>query len=113
MEFQVVRTEDKVRGKLYYIDVSGKEIDLMMTWHALDRMKVWNLNINQILISLLEPEEVIVGHHGRYIAHRRYGKHVLRAVYEHIGLPTVITVYFPSAERYFRGGGKYADKILT
>lgn len=55
MEFQIVKTEDKVRGRLYYVNVAGKEIDLMMTWHAL----------------------------------------------------------LPSAERYFRGGGKYADKILS
>jgi len=113
VEFQIVETEDKARGKLYHIDVSGRKIGLMMTWHALQRTKVWNLDINQVLLVLLEPEEVIVGHHKRYIAHRRYGRHVLRAVYEHIGLPIVITVYFPNAERYFRGGGRYADKILT
>ena len=112
MKIQIVRTEDKVRGKLYHIDVSGKEIGLMMTWHALERMKVWNLDINQVLLALFEPEEVIAGHHGRYIAHNRHGKHVLRAVYEHTDLPVVITVYFPIAERYFTGGGKYADKIL-
>ena len=113
MEFQIVETEDKARGKLYYISVSGRRIDLMITWHALDRMKIWDLNINQVLLALLDPEEVVVGHHRRYIAHRRYGEHVLRAVYEHTDLPTVITVYFPSAKRYFRGGEEYADKILS
>jgi len=113
MEFQIVKTEDKVRGRSYYVNVAGKEIDLMMTWHALERMKIWNLDISQVLLTLLDPEEVMIGHHRRYIAHRRYGEHVLRAVYEHIDLPIVITVYLPSAERYFRGGGKYADKILS
>ena len=112
MKFQVVYIQDQARGKLYRINVSGKEIALMMTWHALERMKVWNLDISRVLLALLDPEEVITGHHGRYIAHKRYGKHVLRAIYEHVDLPTVITVYFPGTERYFAGGGKYADKIL-
>lgn len=47
MEFQIVETEDKARGKLYHIDVSGRKIDLMMAWHALERVKVWNLDINK------------------------------------------------------------------
>jgi len=67
VKFQVVYTQDQARGKLYRINVSGKEIDLMMTWHALERMKVWNLDISRVLLALLDPEEVIVGHHGRYI----------------------------------------------
>jgi len=47
VEFQIVETEDKARGKLYHIDVSGRKIDLMMAWHALERVKVWNLDINK------------------------------------------------------------------
>lgn len=36
-----------------------------------------------------------------------------RAVYEYEGeLPVLVTVYFPLTERYFRGGGTHADKIL-
>ena len=33
--------------------------------------------------TLLLPEEVIIGHRNRYIAHRRYGNHLVRAVYEY------------------------------
>ena len=41
------------------------------------------------------------------------GDHVLRAVYEyHDDYPTVITVYFPYAGRYYQGGSKYEDNIL-
>jgi hypothetical protein len=63
--------------------------------------------------SLLLPEEVIIGHRNRYIAHRRYDGHLVRAVYEYEGeLPVLLTVYFPYANRYFQGGGAYEDKIL-
>ena len=113
MELQIVKTEDKVRGKLYDVNIEGKRIELLMTWHALDRMKIWKLDINQVLSALLHPEEVVTGHHRRYIAHKRYGEHILRVVYESKDSPVVITVYFPSTKRYFAGGGTYADKILS
>lgn len=112
MEFQIGKTEDKVKGRLYQVNFKGKKIQLVITWHALDRIKIWGLDINQVLSALLNPEEVVTGHHGRYIAHKRYGEHILRAVYEHKELPVVITVYFPSTKRYFMGGETYADKIL-
>ena len=63
--------------------------------------------------TLLIPEEVIVGHQDRYIAHRRYGDHLVRAVYEYeIELPVLVTLYFPYSGRYFRGGNVYEDKIF-
>ena len=50
----------------------------------------------------------------RYIAHKRHGEHIIRAVYEYNGeMPVVITVYFPYAERYYKGGETYADKIFS
>jgi hypothetical protein len=64
--------------------------------------------------TLLFPEEVVAGHRSRFIAHRRYDGHVLRVVYEYeADIPLVVTVYFPYARRYFRGGGSYADQILS
>ncbi len=39
---------------------------------------------------------------------------VVRAVYEYEGrMPVVITVYCPSAKRYFQGGKTYEDLILS
>lgn len=64
-------------------------------------------------LPLLLPEEVIIGHRNRYIAHRRYVGHLVRAVYEYEGeLPVLLTVYSPYADRYFKGGGVYEDKIF-
>ncbi len=66
-----------------------------------------------VVETLLLPEEVIVGHGNRYIAHRRYDNHLVRVVYEYEeGVAIVLTVYFPYINRYFRGGGVYEDKIL-
>ena len=63
--------------------------------------------------TLLEPEEVLKGHYNRFIAHKCYGEHVLRAVYEYDELiPTLVTVYFPYKERYFKGGGQFENQIL-
>jgi len=49
----------------------------------------------------------------RYIAHKRYDGHLVRAVYEYEdGIPVLLTVYFPYVDRYFKGGGIYEDKIF-
>jgi hypothetical protein len=66
-----------------------------------------------VVETLLSPEEVLIGHRGRFIAHRGYGDHVVRAVFEYQNrLPVLITVYFPYKDRYFKGGGIFEDKIL-
>jgi len=63
--------------------------------------------------EVINPEEVVTGHFNRYIAHKRNNGHVVRAVYEYNErIPVIVTVYNPSADRYFEGGGKFADKIL-
>jgi hypothetical protein len=62
----------------------------------------------------LDPEEVLRGHRGRFIAHRRAREHVVRVIYEYDGvLPVTITVYHPVAQRYFKGGETYEDRILA
>ncbi len=77
-------------------------------------MALWGLFEGKVLETLLYPEEVLTGHYGRYVAHKRSGKHVIRAVYEYQGkIPVLITVYRPLAIRYFEGGGRHEDKILT
>ena len=63
--------------------------------------------------TLLDPEEVLVGHNNRFIAHRCFGQHVLRAVYEYDdSVSVLITVYYPYKDRYFQGGGSFEDQIL-
>jgi hypothetical protein len=66
-----------------------------------------------VIETLAVPEEVMTGHRGRWFAHKRYGDHLIRAVYEyHESVPVLVTVYFPYANRYFEGGSLYEDKIF-
>ncbi len=113
MEAEIINREFHVKGVLYNIKVKGTSIRILCLSHAIERIKKWGITEEMVVEALVYPEEVIVGHRGRYIAHRRYNKHLIRAVYEYEGeLPSVITVYFPYSDRYFKGGGIYEDKIL-
>jgi len=79
----------------------------------MDRMTKWKLTPEIVVETLLAPEEVLVGHHKRFIAHRRYGGHIVRGIYEYDNLiPSLVTVYFPYEGRYYQGGGHFEDKIL-
>lgn len=113
MKIKIVGTEDKAKGRLYKIEVAAKTVELLLTWHSLDRIAIWDLNPEQVLETLLFPEEVVTGHNNRFIAHKRYNAHIIRAVYEYeLNLPVLVTVYYPTAKRYFKGGRNFADKVL-
>lgn len=112
-EVKITRVEDAERGRIYYVVAQNKELKIMITRHAQERLNRWSIDINKLFEALLYPEEVLTGHYGGFIAHKRYGTHIVRAVYEYDNdLPVVVTVYYPLATRYFKGGGTYADKIL-
>jgi hypothetical protein len=114
MKVQVKAIREHQRGKIYDVTANGKKVSILITFHALERISRWRLTDRKVLQALLFPEEVVRGHRIRYIAHRRSRGHVLRAVYEYErNMPVVITVYYPAAERYFKGGGVYEDKILS
>lgn len=113
MRFQILGTEEKTNGRLYKIEADDLGLQLLLTWYSLDRITVWGLNVEQVLEALLYPEEVVISHFNRFIAHKRHKGHIVRAVYEYdMNLPVFVTVYYPAVDRYFEGGGKFADKIL-
>ncbi len=114
MEFTIIETSVHNRGKFYTLETTEKRISILFLHHALERMIKWCLTEEMVIETLLFPEEVIIGHRGKYIAHRRYdGNHLIRAVYEYDGeMPVLVTVYFPYSERYFKGGKIFEDKIL-
>ncbi len=114
MSFKIKETKEKSNGRLYIVEAEGSKLHLLFTLHSIDRIIFWNLSVEQVLEALLYPDEVIIGHFNRYIAHKRHNGHVVRAVYEYKeNMPVIVTVYKPSADRYFEGGGKFADKILS
>lgn len=101
------------KGVLCTLEKDGKHVQILFLNHSIERISKWNLSIEMVAETLLEPEEVLIGHHGRFIAHKCYGRHMVRAVYEYQNLiPSLVTVYFPHKDRYFEGGDRFEDKIL-
>jgi hypothetical protein len=113
MEFSLLTVQPHERGSIYKIFAKEKTVSILLTFHALERIITWRLTEQAILKTLLFPEEILRGHRDRFIAHRRAGRHIVRAVYEYEGdTPVVVTVYHPLAKRYFQGGGIYENRIL-
>lgn len=113
MTIEIIDRQRHNRGEIYTLRCKENIIKILFLFHAVERIRRWNLKEKMVLETLIIPEEVIVGHRNRYIAHRRYGDHLVRAVYEYEeALPILLTVYFPYADRYFRGGSIYENKIL-
>jgi hypothetical protein len=111
--FKLVGVTELADGVLFDIQAGVTTLQVKFTNHASERIKRWDLTREMVLETLLFPEEVLRGHRGRFIAHRRYGKHLVRAIYEYDQqLPSVVTAYFPYSERYFQGGSKYEGKIF-
>ena len=114
MTMRIVATIAHTRGQLYQVIAAEKTVSILLTFHALERIVQWRLMVEGVLQTLLFPEEVLRGHRGRFIAHRRSHTHVVRVIYEYEDrLPVVITVYYPSAQRYFQGNGIYEDHLLS
>jgi len=113
MKFSLLSGQPHERGSIYRILAKERTVSILLTFHTLERITTWCLTEHAVLRTLLFPEEVLRGHRGRFIAHRRAGRHIVRAVYEYKGdMPVVITVYHPLAKSYFQGGGTYEDRIL-
>lgn len=114
MRLSIVAIRHHPRGRIYEATANGKTVSILFTFHALNRIVRWRLTDRKVLQALLVPEEVLLGHRGRFIAHRRSGSHVIRAVYQYEGdMPVLITVYYPFAERYFQGGRTHEDHICS
>ena len=110
---EIITSRREEKGRIYTFRCRDVEIEIFFLNHSIERAKKWRLSIQQIAECLLLPDEVVIGHFDRYIAHKVVGKHVIRVVYEYVEtLPALVTVYFPHADRYFQGGLTYEDKIL-
>ncbi|GLI53489.1 DUF4258 domain-containing protein [Thermodesulfovibrio yellowstonii] len=113
MKIEIIEKTPLSKGTIYKLKIDYKIIEIFFLSHAIERINKWQINEEMVIETLLFPEEVLIGHRGRYIAHKRFGNHVVRAIYEYDEkLPVLITVYFPYIDRYFKGGDIYEDKIL-
>ena len=110
---EILSEESHPRGRIYRISTGNAECTVLITHHAIERTHRWGLEVGDVIRALMEPKEVITGHHGRFIAHYPTDGHLIRVVYEYNeGIAVVITVYRPRKERYYRGGGIYEDRVL-
>jgi hypothetical protein len=113
MQLEIIDRLAHDRGVIYKIKLYETNKEILFLFHAIERIKKWGITEEMVAETLLLPEEVIVGHRNRYIAQRRYGNHLVRAVYEYEEeVPVLVTVYFPYQARYFKGGSTYEDKIF-
>ena len=51
---------------LFTFDKKGKQVQILFLTHAIDRMAKWKLTPEMVGETLLEPEEVLIGHHNRF-----------------------------------------------
>jgi hypothetical protein len=108
-----MKIEEHGRGKTFAFSIGNEQRKILYFFYAMERIKKWRLTPEMIAETMLLPEETFIGHRKRYIAHKRHGGHLVRAVYEYEEeIPVLVTVYFPYVDRYFKGGGIYEDKIL-
>jgi hypothetical protein len=89
MRIKIIKSSEIPRGKLFEVEVNGKVIQVVLTWHALDGADDYNMSANELLNFLIDPEEVIRGHVNRFIAHKRLNRHLARVIYEYGGCPTI------------------------
>ena len=109
----ITRIEETVRGKLLAVEIEKKEITILLTWHLLNSAEEYNFTMDGVVYYILFPDEVVRGHGGRFVAHKRLNSYLVRVVYEYESeMPVVITLYIASYERYFKGG-IHEDKILS
>ncbi|GAB4406308.1 MAG: hypothetical protein OHK0032_01210 [Thermodesulfovibrionales bacterium] len=113
MKVEILERKYHNRGEIFIFGAVGKTVEVLFLSHAIGRILKWGLTFEMIGETLLFPDEVLIGHNKRYIAHKIYGDHVVRAIYAYQEkMPVLITVYFPYLQRYFEGSNRYEDKIL-
>jgi hypothetical protein len=113
MIFEIASRQTIEKGTILNISIDNEHRKILFAKYVYGRIERWIINEDMVIETLLFPDEVIIGHRERYIAHKIYSNHLLRAVYEYIGgFPVLITVYFPNKIRYYKGGGKFEDQIF-
>ena len=113
MRIEIIDKQPHIRGRIYRVKAKEKIVEILFLFHVIERIKQWGITEEMVLESLILPDEVLIGHRNRFIAHKVYGEHLVRAIYEYQeDLPVLITVYFPYKKRYYQGGKTYEDRIF-
>ena len=62
--FKIVEKRFQTRGEILHTDINGYLARILYTHHALERIKQWEILLEDVIETLLFPEEVVVGHRG-------------------------------------------------
>jgi len=73
MPSKIIKSFPRLKGKLPTIRYGGTQHDILFTYHSIERCTRWNLRLEDVAESLLNPDEVLRGHSGRYITIREEG----------------------------------------
>ena len=61
MTIEIIERQIHNRGEVYTIRVQEKTVKILFLFHAIERIKKWNMKEEMVAESLLLPEEVIIG----------------------------------------------------
>ena len=79
------------------------KVDIIISKHAKERIKTYNLTEKIVIEAIRNPDEIIEGYLETIIAHKLLNEHLLRVVYtKEKDKIRVITVYPAKKERYLR-----------
>lgn len=110
----ILKLAQDERGVRYRVEAGLESVEVVVSFHALARARRWHTGLENVLRALVAPEEVLRGHRGRFVAHRRDARGLLRVVYAYErAAPFVVTIHHPSATLEFEGRSTHEDHVLS
>ena len=68
MQVKIIKSTLAPKGKVFTIRSAKKDYRILFTNHSIDRAAKWRLHLEDVAECLLNPDEVLKGHSGRFIA---------------------------------------------
>jgi len=99
-EIEIKYVEKTRTGHAYTLKVEGRELRFLFTYHSLERVKRWDLNLKDVMDALIYPEEVLAGHRRRFIAQKVLSDRIYRIVYEYEDDLPVRRNFFVAFQKY-------------
>ncbi|MBI5187935.1 MAG: hypothetical protein HZA07_02515 [Nitrospirae bacterium] len=65
MTIEIIERQTHSKGEVYTIRVQEKTVKILSLFHAIERIKKWNIKEEMVAETLLLPEQVIIGHGNR------------------------------------------------
>ncbi len=62
MAIEIIDKTSHPKGTLYIVKINGHLINILFLFHAIERMKKWSISGKIVIETMLQPEEVLLGH---------------------------------------------------